>query len=121
MMETFKQLTFEAAHQTPPFSGLYGRWFLVCRYLRREPDPAYGSSHDLYNVETIIDAVEREVDHPYRNNVKELEVPTLENVRRVFNRFDRAQSGLDRLVVRRGVRDRLKATRPLRTRNAMNG
>jgi 6-pyruvoyltetrahydropterin/6-carboxytetrahydropterin synthase len=116
MMETCKQFTFEAAHQTPPFSGLYGHSFLVCRYLERDPDPAYGWSHDLYNVETIIDAVEREVDHRYHNNVKELEVPTLENVGWVFDRFERAESGLDRLVARRGVRDRLKATRPLRTR-----
>jgi 6-pyruvoyltetrahydropterin/6-carboxytetrahydropterin synthase len=104
MMETFKQFTFEAAHKTPPFSGLHGHSFLVCLYLKGEPDPVYGWSHNLYEVETIVDQIKREVDHQYLNEINGLEVPTLENVARwLFNRFDGAVNGLDRLVIRRGT------------------
>ena len=102
-METFKQFTFEAAHQTPPYSGLHGHSFLVSIYLKGERDPVFGWSHNLYEVETVVEEVKREVDHKYLNDIKGLEVPTLENVAGwLFRRFDDALQGLDRVVVRRG-------------------
>jgi 6-pyruvoyltetrahydropterin/6-carboxytetrahydropterin synthase len=103
-METFKQFTFEAAHQTPPFSGLHGHSFLVCLYLKGEQDPVYGWSHNLYEVDEIVDRVKGEIDHKYLNDIHGLEVPTLENVTRwLFRRFDGVLPGLDRLMVRRGT------------------
>lgn len=103
-METFKQFTFEAAHQTPPFSGLHGHTFVVCLYLRGEPDPVYGWSHNLDEVESVIKTIKRKVDHKYLNDVEGLEVPTLENLTRwLFNEFSSVLPGVDRIAVQRGT------------------
>jgi len=103
-VETFKQFTFEAAHQTPPFSGLHGHTFLVCLYLRGEPDPVYGWSHNLDDVEDVITTVKRKIDHKYLNDVEGLEVPTLENLTRwLFNEFSSVLPGIDRIAVQRGT------------------
>jgi 6-pyruvoyltetrahydropterin/6-carboxytetrahydropterin synthase len=103
-VETYKQFTFEAAHQTPPFSGLHGHSFVVCVYLQGEPDPVYGWSHNLDEVEGVITNVKRKIDHKYLNDVAGLEVPTLENLTRwLFNEFSSALQGVDRIAVQRGT------------------
>ena len=102
-METFKQFNFEAAHQTPPFSALHGHSFVVSVYLKGEQDPVYGWSHNMYELEKIIDRIKQKVDHKYLNDVEGLEVPTLENITNwMVNQLDAAVTGLDRVVVRRG-------------------
>ena len=107
MLETFKQFTFEAAHQTPPYSGLHGHSFTVCVYMRGEPDPVYGWSHNLDEVDAAVEAVKREVDHKYLNDVDGLAVPTLENVTNwIFQRLSKAIPGVDRVVVQRGTEGR---------------
>lgn len=104
MQETFKEFTFEAAHQTPPYSGLHGHSFRVEVVLHGEADPVYGWSHNLYDVEAAIEATRQEVDHKYLNEVEGLSVPTLENVARwLWHRLDDRLDGLDRIVVRRGA------------------
>jgi len=104
MLETFKQFTFEAAHQTPPYSSLHGHSFKVCVYLRGNPDPVYGWSHNLSDVESAVEAVRREIDHKYLNDIEGLEIPTLENVTAwLFSRLSGALSGVDRVVVQRGM------------------
>ncbi len=103
MQETFKQFTFEAAHQTPPYSGLHGHSFTVCVYFTGTPHPVYGWTHNLNEVETVVAGIQRQVDHKYLNDIEGLEVPTLENVAAwLLNRLCGALDGVDRIVVRRG-------------------
>lgn len=99
--ETFVDFTFEAAHKLPPFAGLHGHSFKVTLHLKGTPDPVYGWSHNLYEVESIIADVKRQVDHTYLNDV--ILVPSLENVAHwLWQRFDSQIPGLDRLVLSRG-------------------
>jgi 6-pyruvoyltetrahydropterin/6-carboxytetrahydropterin synthase len=103
MLETFKQFTFEAAHQTPPYSSLHGHSFTVCFYMKGTPDPVYGWSHNLNDIDEAVDAVKREIDHKYLNDVEGLSVPTLENVTHwLFRRLSSSIPGIDRVVVQRG-------------------
>ena len=103
MLETFKQFTFEAAHQTPPYSGLHGHSFTVSVFLKGEPDPVFGWSHNLDEVEAAFASVRSQIDHKYLNDVEGLAVPTLENVTNwLFVRLSNTLKGVDRVVVRRG-------------------
>jgi 6-pyruvoyltetrahydropterin/6-carboxytetrahydropterin synthase len=104
MMETFKQFNFEAAHQTPPYSGLHGHSFTVTVHLVGEADPVFGWSHNMYDVEAAITAIRAQVDHKYLNEVKGLEVPTLENLTKwMVERLDEVLQGVDRVQIRRGL------------------
>lgn len=103
MFETFKEFTFEAAHETPPYSTLHGHSFRVELVLRGEPHPRFGWSHNLDDVEAIVAGLKSEVDHRYLNDIRGLEVPTLENITRwIWERLDAELKGLDRVIVRRG-------------------
>ena len=103
MTETFKEFTFEAAHQTPPFSGLHGHSFYVTIYLRGNADPVYGWSHNLYDVDAVVEEVRGQVDNQYLNDIQGLSVPSLENVSRwLWNKFHNKIAGLDRVTVSRG-------------------
>ena len=103
MMETYKEFTFEAAHETPPYSTLHGHSFRVELVLQGEADPTLGWSHNLDDVEIVVARLKSEIDHRYLNHVKGLEVPTLENVTRwIWERLDPELDGLARVIVRRG-------------------
>jgi 6-pyruvoyltetrahydropterin/6-carboxytetrahydropterin synthase len=103
-VETFKQFNFEAAHQTPPFSSLHGHSFVVTVHLVGEPDPVYGWSHNMYELDAAIAAVRAEVDHKYLNDISGLEVPTLENLTKwMVEKLDGVLQGVDRVQVRRGL------------------
>ncbi len=104
MQETFLEFTFEAAHQTQPFSGLHGHSFRARVYLRGSPDPVFGWSHNLYEVEPVVASLRQELDHKYLNDIEGLAVPTLENLTRwIWRRLDQLIAGVDRVVVRRGA------------------
>jgi 6-pyruvoyltetrahydropterin/6-carboxytetrahydropterin synthase len=104
MLETFLEFTFEAAHTTPPYTRPHGHSFRAKVVLRGAPDPVYGWSHDLTKVEPVIEAVRRELDHKYLNDIEGLAMPTLENVARwIWQRLEGTLAGLDQVVVRRGV------------------
>ena len=104
MSETFVEFTFEAAHQIAPHSGLHGHSFRVVVYLKGTPDPTFGWTHNLYEVEPVLTATKGLLDHSYLNDVAGLEVPTLENIARwIWHRLDKQLSGLDRVIVRRGL------------------
>src|SRR3954454_24084073 len=99
MLETFVEFTFEAAHQIPPHSGLHGHSFKVVIYLTGEPDPVFGWSHKLYEVEATVAATKQQLDHGYLNDIAGLAVPPLENVARwIWHRLDNELPGLDRVL-----------------------
>jgi 6-pyruvoyltetrahydropterin/6-carboxytetrahydropterin synthase len=103
-MITFKEFSFEAAHQIPPHSGLHGHSFKVEIALGGEPDPVFGWSANLDEVDRAIDGVRRLIDHRYLNDVEGLEVPSLENVARwIWQRLGAELPGLRRVTVRRGA------------------
>lgn len=107
MSETFCEFSFEAAHRTPPYSDLHGHSFLVRVALRGPSDPVFGWSHNMYEVEPILEEVRSELDHRYLNDIDGLEVPTLENVARwVWRRVENRISGLDHVMVSRGTEGR---------------
>lgn len=104
MLETFIEFTFEAAHQVPPFSGVHGHTFKAVVYLTGERDPVFGWTHNLYDLEEVIGNLRKQLDNRYLNEIEGLEVPSLENVAAwIWHRLDPQVSGLDRVVVRRGV------------------
>lgn len=119
-METYKQFNFEAAHQTPPYSTLHGHSFVVTVHLVGEPDPHFGWSHNMYELEEAIAKIRAEVDHKYLNDVEGLEVPTLENLTKwMVEKLDAVLEGVDRVQVRRGLEGSQEGCtmRPLRRHN----
>ena len=104
MIEMFREFTFEAAHKTTPDTPLHGHTFKVRVVLTGEPVPVYGWSHDLLQVEPVISAVRRRLDHTYLNEIEGLETPTLENVARwICARLENELTGVERVEVRRGL------------------
>ena len=100
---TFKEFAFEAAHQTPPYSGLHGHSFRAEITLGGSPDPVFGWSHNLYDIDPIIDSLRRELDNRYLNEIEGLAVPTLENVARwIWERLAGRLDGLQCVTIRRG-------------------
>ena len=107
MLETFVDFSFEAAHTTPPFPHPHGHSFLARVVFTGEPDPVYGWSHDLREVEPLIEAVRQELDHKYLNDIPGLSMPSNENVARwIWERLDGSLSGLDRVTLSRGLQGR---------------
>jgi 6-pyruvoyltetrahydropterin/6-carboxytetrahydropterin synthase len=104
MLQTFVEFTFEAAHQLPPHSGLHGHSFKVIVYLTGKPDRVFGWTHNLYDVEAVIEDTRKLVDHKYLNDIEGLEVPSLENVAAwIWRQLNARLNGLDHVVVRRGL------------------
>jgi 6-pyruvoyltetrahydropterin/6-carboxytetrahydropterin synthase len=104
VIEMFQEFAFEAAHKTTPDTPLHGHTFKVKVVLTGEPVPVFGWSHDLLEVEPIISAVRKQLDHTYLNDIEGLEIPTLENVAQwICRRLDQALPGVDRVEVRRGL------------------
>ena len=104
MLETFIEFTFEAAHKLPPYSGLHGHSFRVVAYLTGKPDPVFGWTHNLYDVEAAVAVVKQRLDHSYLNEIDGLDVPSLENIACwIWHRLDKDLPGLDRVLVRRGI------------------
>jgi 6-pyruvoyltetrahydropterin/6-carboxytetrahydropterin synthase len=102
-MITFKQFTFEAAHQIPPHSTIHGHSFKVEVSCGGKPDPKFGWSVSLYELDKDIDALKREVDHKYLNDISGLECPSLENVASwIWGRLSASHPSLKRVVVSRG-------------------
>jgi len=102
-METFKEFTFEAAHQLQPYSGLHGHSFRVGVHLHGDPDPVFGWSANLYEVEKSIEGIRQKLDHRYLNDVEGLSIPSLENVARwIWEELEPVFPTLERVEVKRG-------------------
>jgi 6-pyruvoyltetrahydropterin/6-carboxytetrahydropterin synthase len=103
-MITFKEFTFEAAHQLPPYSDLHGHTFKVEVSFAGEPDPVFGWSANLDELDEVIDDIKAQIDHKFLNRVAGLEIPSLENVARwLWTRIDTQIGNVCRVVVRRGA------------------
>jgi 6-pyruvoyltetrahydropterin/6-carboxytetrahydropterin synthase len=104
MIEMFKEFTFEAAHQVPTHSSVHGHSFMVQVCLVGEPDEVFGWPASLTEIEPHIEAVQRDLDHRYLNEIEGLAVPSLENVARwIWQRLDNVLPGLSGITVRRGT------------------
>ena len=104
-IDTFREFSFEAAHELPPYSGLHGHTFVVRVHLTGEPDPVYGWAENLYEVDKLIEEVRADLDHTCLNRTPGLEVPSLENLARyIWNRLAGATDKLARVHVERGNR-----------------
>src|SRR4051794_631725 len=98
-MITFKEFTFEAAHQIPPFSGLHGHSFQAELQFSGNADPVYGWAISLSDVERTVDRIRLQLDHKYLNEVEGLEVPSLENVASwIWRRVASELPGLERVL-----------------------
>jgi 6-pyruvoyltetrahydropterin/6-carboxytetrahydropterin synthase len=83
---------------------MHGHSFKVVVYLNGKPDPVFGWTHNLYDVEAAMTATKNQLDHSYLNEIEGLEVPSLENVAYwIWHRLDKSLPGLDRVLVRRGL------------------
>jgi len=103
-IETFREFTFEAAHQLPPYSGLHGHSFRVQLVFNGDPDPAYGWATNLTDLDHPIEELRDLLDEKYLNEVEGLEVPTLENVAKwIFERLQSHAPSINRVVLCRGV------------------
>lgn len=72
-------------------------------FLRGKADPVYGWATSLTDIESHIEAVRKDLDHKYLNDVEGLDVPSLENLAQwIWRRLDNDLPGLDRITVRRG-------------------
>ncbi len=86
MMRIYKEFTFEAGHFLPsapaghPNSRLHGHSFLVRVTLEGEPDPDTGLIADFEDLSAKLGAIEDKLDHRLLNEVKGLEIPTLERI-----------------------------------------
>jgi len=104
MIETFREFTFEAAHQLPPYSGLHGHSFKVQVVFVGDPNPVYGWATSLTDIDDHIDRLQEELDEKYLNDISGLEVPSLENISRwIFDRLAKSVPNIDRIVLSRGA------------------
>jgi 6-pyruvoyltetrahydropterin/6-carboxytetrahydropterin synthase len=104
MLETFLEFSFEAAHQIPPFSGLHGHSFVATIYLRGRPDPLFGWTHNLYEVEAALAETRRRLQSVYLNEIEGLAIPSLENLAVwIWDQIKEVIPGLHRVGVRRGM------------------
>ncbi|MBY0334813.1 MAG: 6-carboxytetrahydropterin synthase [Acetobacteraceae bacterium] len=107
MLETYCEFTFDAAHKTTPDTPLHGHSFRVRVTFAGTPQPVVGWSHDLTQVEGVVEGVRRRLDHTCLNDIEGLDTPTLENVARwIWLRIAPQIEGLDRVEVSRGVMGR---------------
>ena len=103
VVETFKEFTFDAAHELPPFSRLHGHTFTATVVLKGAQHPTQGRVLDLADLEHEVEQVRKAVDEKFLNEIEGLGTPSLENIAQwIFRRLDRVLPGVDRVMLRRG-------------------
>jgi 6-pyruvoyltetrahydropterin/6-carboxytetrahydropterin synthase len=103
-VETYKEFTFEAAHELRPFSELHGHTFKVRVHFMGLPDPVFGWPANLYEVEPAICNVQKVLDHSYLNQIEGLAVPSLENIAKwIWDKLTPHSPHLNRITVSRGA------------------
>jgi 6-pyruvoyltetrahydropterin/6-carboxytetrahydropterin synthase len=110
MFEIFKEFTFEAAHQLAvnvrdghPYARLHGHSFKVEIFLRGEADPMTNWVVDFGEIDRRLQDLREQLDHRYLNDIKGLELPTLECISQwIWQRLQENLPSIDRVLVRRG-------------------
>ncbi|WP_239032022.1 6-pyruvoyl trahydropterin synthase family protein [Paroceanicella profunda] len=104
LIETYKQFTFEAAHQLPPYSGLHGHSFKVSVHISGSPDAKFGWAANLYELERHVEALRLQLDHSYLNDIDGLEDPSLENIAAwIWARLRPDIEGMTHVTLSRGI------------------
>lgn len=111
MFEISQEFTFDAAHHLAmnvpeghPYSRLHGHSFSVSLYMRGEPDANAHWLVDFGEVDKAVREVREKLDHRYLNEIKGLEIPTLENISRwIWNEVKPSLPLLHRITIRRGT------------------
>jgi len=111
MIEIFKTFTFDAAHHLAtnvpadhPYARMHGHSFSVKVYLRGTPDPKTGWLMNFEELERALQSVQKQLDHRCLNEIKGLEVPTLENISRwIWDRLKPTLSPLHHITIWRGT------------------
>jgi 6-pyruvoyltetrahydropterin/6-carboxytetrahydropterin synthase len=106
-VELYQEFSFDAAHRFPDAPqdeqrGLHGHSFTARIVLRGEVDARTGFLADLAQVEARCQALRRELDHRYLNDVAGLENPSLERIAQwIWRRLNPDLPALARVEVRR--------------------
>ena len=87
MIEIFKEFTFDAAHHLAnnvpadhPYARMHGHSFKVIVYIRGSLDASKAWVMNIETVEKELKTVHAALDHRCLNEIKGLEIPTLENL-----------------------------------------
>ena len=107
MTELYQEFSFDAAHRFPGAlhdyqRGLHGHSFIARVVLRGEIDPRTGFLADLGQVEARCQALRRELDHKFLNDIPGLDNPSLERIAQwIWQRLKPELPALARVEVRR--------------------
>ncbi len=86
MMRIYKEFTFEAGHFLPsapaghPNARLHGHSFVVRVTVEGEPDPETGLIVHFEDLAAELAGLKDKLDHRLLNEVRGLEIPTLERI-----------------------------------------
>ena len=111
MISIAKEFRFDAAHFLPtaekgsPNSRMHGHSFVAVVTLEGVPDSVTGWLRDFAEVDAAIADLRARLDHHTLNEIKGLELPTLERIARFI--FEALKSGLPELVAVTVRRDSL--------------
>lgn len=105
-VELSKTFAFEAAHQLPGVpeghkcGRIHGHSFRVEIHVSGDVDERQGWFFDHAQISRAMEPLIRELDHNFLNEVKGLEVPTIERIARWFwEKLHPSFPGLSRIVV----------------------
>jgi 6-pyruvoyltetrahydropterin/6-carboxytetrahydropterin synthase len=101
-----KSFTFDAAHQLPNVKEghkcgrVHGHTFCVEVFVSGEVDEKQGWLFDHALISRAVEPLIKELDHSFLNEIKGLEIPTIERLAKWFwKRLKPAFPGLSRIVV----------------------
>lgn len=110
MISISKEFHFDAAHYLPtaakghPNSRMHGHSFTVALSLEAPIDPEKGWIRDFAEIDRAIAELHARLDHHTLNDIKGLELPTLENVSRfIFDELHAKLPELSSVTVKRGT------------------
>jgi 6-pyruvoyltetrahydropterin/6-carboxytetrahydropterin synthase len=108
MLSITKEFRFDAAHFLPtapkghPNARMHGHSFTAVLTLEGEADDAHGWVRDFAEVERAVAGVRERLDHRLLNEIKGLELPTLERLAKyVFDELKGAIPELAAVTMRR--------------------
>ena len=97
-----KEFRFDAAHFLPtapkghPNSRMHGHSFVAAVTLEGAPDPVKGWIRDFADVDAAVADLRARLDHHLLNEIKGLELPTLERLARFI--FDELKGALPEIA-----------------------